>query len=72
MTRLPRVPLVPGGRGGAVLDAELPPLSREELEAILKLVGASQCRQGAEGRGAEECCPTCSGERSRTGSRSWL
>jgi hypothetical protein len=70
--RLP-VPLVPGERGGCVLDAELPPLSREELDAILALVGGApygrvQCPQicpdhcGCVREG--ECCPAPSWARS--------
>ena len=55
------VPLVPGGQGRAVLDAELPPLSREELDSILGLTGGAQCPSicpnhcGCVREG--ECCP---------------
>jgi len=68
MKREMPVPLVPGSRGRAVLDAELPRLSREELEAILDLVGGQpggipgsesppQCKQCPRG----ECRPNPSG-----------
>jgi len=60
-TRRMPVPLVPGERGRAVLDAELPPLSREELDRILGLVGGSQaCPALADGCSGDPCCPTCS------------
>jgi len=55
MTRRMPIPLVPGERGGMVLDAELPPLSREELDAILSLVG------GVGEPTCEECKKKCSG-----------
>ena len=60
--RLP-VPLVPGRRGGGVLDAEVPPLSREELEAILELGGGQEgtCGDSEEGQSPSFCpdeeCP---------------
>jgi len=68
MKREMPVPLVPGSRGRAVLDAELPRLSREELEAILDLVGGQhneipntqspqQCKECPRG----ECRPNPSG-----------
>ena len=60
------VPLVPGGCGGRVLDAELPPLSREELERILELTGAAECPHASDGRGGDPCCPTCSSAKSPT------
>jgi hypothetical protein len=55
--RLP-VPLVPGERGGYLLDAELPPLSREELDRILDLIGGTN--GGAAGSfGASDTTDTC-------------
>jgi hypothetical protein len=65
MTQRMPVPLVPGERGRAVLDAELPVLSREELDAILGLVGGApdggvQCPQVCPRCGCVrpgECCP---------------
>lgn len=39
MNRTMPLPLVPRERGRSVIDAELPPMSREEHERILELVG---------------------------------
>jgi hypothetical protein len=55
--RLP-VPLVPGPRGGYLLDADLPPLSREEIDRILALVGSSSPDPYA-GTGSTETCDPC-------------
>ena len=67
MKRRMPVPLVPGERGGCVLDAELPPLSREELERILELTGAGQCHAAVDGCSGDPCCPTCSSSKSPIG-----
>ena len=64
-TRRMPVPLVPGERGRAVLDAELPPLSREELDRILGLVGGAPDSGAADGCAPE--CPNCSNPRGTTG-----
>ena len=67
-TRRMPVPLVPGERGRAVIDAELPPLSREELDRILGLVGGSNsCPALADGCSGDPCCPTCSDPYGPTG-----
>jgi len=67
MKRRMPVPLAPGERGGYLLDAELPPLSREELDRILALIGGSQCPAAADGCAGDPCCPVCSSSQSPTG-----
>jgi len=68
MRRRMPVPLVPGSRGRGTLDAELPPLSREELEAILALVGGQGSCAGTAAQGTCACfceegeCPCDNGD----------
>ena len=58
MRRRMLVSLVPGSRGRATLDAELPALSRAELEAILELVGGQGTCPQAPGLGTDaDFCP---------------